>query len=175
MARKKRKAAIIPALAPELPTVEQLRTGDYIREFVMNADTGTKALAHRCVRDPVLRWERENRITDMQASTIRRMQGLWQAVHGTQKLTGRYGEPVPASTGDDGLGRVLEHRDDLRRIEGYFAGVQGYYMIFEKICRFGFTGPQACETNTVSERAARDKSLVIVQFISDYIAAREGW
>lgn len=175
MARKKRKAAIIPALAPELPTVEQLRTGDYIREFVMNADTGTKALAHRCVRDPVLRWERENKITDMQASTIRRMQGLWQAVYGTQKLTGRYGEPVPASTGEDGLGRVLEHRDDLRRIEGYFAGVQGYYSVFERVCRHGFTGPQACETDSVSERAARDRALVICQFIADMIATKEGW
>ena len=175
MARKKRKAAPIPAIAPELPTPEQLMTGNYVREFVMNADTGTKALAHRCVRDPVLRWEREGKITDMQASTIRRMQGLWQAVYGTQKLTGRYGEPVPASTGEESLSRILEHRDDLRRIEGYFAGVQQYYMIFERICRFGFTGPQACETDSVSERAARDKSLVIVQFVADFISAREGW
>ena len=175
MARKKRKAAPIPAIALELPTPEQLMTGDYIREFVMNAETGTKALAHRSVRDPVLRWEREGRITDMQASTIRRMQGLWQAVYGTQKVTGRYGEPVPASTGDDSLSRILEHRDDLRRIEGYFAGVQGWYSVFERVCRFGFTGPQACETGDVSERAARDRALVICQFVADFIAAKERW
>jgi hypothetical protein len=172
--RRKRKAPK-PPVALELPTAEQMMTGNYIREFVMNADTGTKALAHRCVRDPVLRWERERKLTDMQASTIRRMQGLWQAVYGTQKLTGRYGEPVPASTGDDGLARVLEHRDDIRRIEGYFAGVKGWYSVFERVCRWGFTAPEACETDGVTERAARDRALVIVQFVADFIAARERW
>jgi hypothetical protein len=176
MTRAKRKARKPLAAEPmDLPTPEQLKTGDYIREFVTDAESNTKAMAHRCVRDPVLRWERERRITDMQASTIRRMQGLWQAVYGSQKLTGRYGEPVPASTGDDGLGRVLEHRDDLRRIEGYFAGVQGWYSVFERVCRFGFTGPQACVTDSVSERAARDRALVIVQFVADFIAAKEKW
>jgi hypothetical protein len=123
----------------------------------------------------VLRGERERKLTDMQASTIRRMQGLWQAVYGTQKLTGRYGEPVPASTGDTGLARVLEHRSDLHRIEGYFAGVSAWYAIFERVCRFGFSGPQACETGDVSERAARDRALVICQFVADFIAAKERW
>jgi hypothetical protein len=174
MAKRKRKT--VPVFnPPELPTPEQLKTGDYIREFVTNADDNSKSMAHRCVRDPVLRWERDGKITDMQASTIRRMQSLWQAVYGTQKLTGRYGEPVPASTGDNGLARILEHQDDLRRIEGYFDGVKAWYMVFERVCRFGFTGPQACETDSVSERAARDKALTIVQFIADFIAARERW
>jgi hypothetical protein len=174
MAKRKRKQ--VAPLAPlDLPTPEQLKTGDYIRDFVTNAETNTKAAAHRCFRDPVLRWERENRITDMQASTIRRMQSLWQAVHGTQKLTGRYGEPVPASTGDSGQARLLEHQDDLRRIEGYFAGVSAWYGVFERVCRFGFTGPQACETNEVSERAARDRALVICQFVADIIATKERW
>jgi len=174
MARKKRKA--MQAVEPlDLPTPEQLKTGLYVREFITNADTNTKAMAHRSLRDPVLRWEADRKLTDMQASTIRRMQGLWQAVYGTQKLTGRYGEPVPASTGEDGLTRILEHRSDLHRIEGYFAGVQQYYMIFERVCRFGLTGPQACESDSVSERAARDRALVIVQMVADLIAAKEKW
>jgi hypothetical protein len=175
MARKKRKAAPIPVMEMDLPTVEQLKTGCYVREFITNADTGSKAMAHRSLRDPVLRWERDGKITDMQASTIRRMQGLWQAVHGLQRLTARYDEPCAPSTGGNACGREAQLRDDLRRIEGYFEGVRQYYMVFERVCRFGFTAPQACETNDVSERAARDKALVIVQFVSDFIATREGW
>ncbi len=174
MPRKKSKVAP-PVLEMDLPTPEQLKSGDYIREFVTSGETNTKAMAHRCVRDPVLRWEREKKLTDMQASTIRRMQGLWQAVYGTQMLTGRYGEALAPSTSLDAQERILEHQNDLRRIEGYFTGVRGWYGIFEKVCRFGFTGPQACVTNETGERAARERALVIVQFVADFIAVQEKW
>lgn len=174
MPRKKPKKQT-QAEPMDLPTIEQLKTGDYIRQFVTNAETNTKSMAHRSVRDPVLRWENDRKLTDMQASTIRRMQGLWQAVYGTQRLTGTYDEPVDASTGHTSDGRRLELRDELRRIEGYFIGVQQWYMVFERVCRFGFTGPQACEADTVSERASRERALVIVALVADFIAAREGW
>lgn len=176
MAKPKRKARKHVTVEPlDLPTVEQLKLGHYDRRFVMHAESGTKAMAHRSFRDPVLRWERDRRITDMQASTIRRMQSLWQAVYGTQRLTGRYSEPLAPCTADTPSMRSLGLRDDLRRIEGYFSGVQQWYGVFERVCRFGLTGPEACETVSVDERRARDKALVIVQFVADFIAAREGW
>lgn len=175
MPRKKPKKIAQPTEPMDLPTVEQLKTGDYIRQFVTNAETNSKSMAHRSMRDPVLRWENDLKITDMQASTIRRMQGLWQAVYGTQRLTGTYDEPVAASTGHVSDEMRLECRDELRRIEGYFAGVQQWYSVFERVCRFGFTGPEACETGAVSERASRDRALVIVCFVADWIATREKW
>jgi len=176
MPRTKRKARPQIIADPlDLPTPEQLKNGDYERGFVTHADTNTKATAHRSYRDPILRWERDRKITDLQASTIRRMQELWQAVYGTQRLTATYDEPVAGTTGHSSDERKLERRDELRRIEGHFAGVLGWYRSFELVCRFGLTGPQACETSAVSERAARDRALVIVQFCADWIATKEKW
>jgi hypothetical protein len=176
MAKAKRKARRQFAIEPlDLPTPEQLKSAPYVRDFVTHAESNTKATAHRCYRDPILRWEKDGKITDMQASTIRRMQGLWQIVYGTQKLIGTYGEQLARSTGDSGSEHKLALAGDLRRIEGYFAGLGAWYAIFEKVCRFGLTGPQACETNEVAERQARDKALVVVCFVADFIAAKERW
>lgn len=174
MPRTKRKARRIVEPG-DLPTIEQLRNGDFERDFITHAETNTKAMAHRSMKDPILRWERDRKLTDMQASTIRRMQSLWQAVYGTQKLIGTYDEPVAASTGETSDQRLAALRDDLRRIEGYFDGVRQWYMTFERVCRFSMTGPEACSTNDIAERQARDRALVVVQFIADYIAMRERW
>ena len=174
MPRLKKKAR--PIVEPgDLPTPEQLMTAPHDRVFVTHAETNTKAMAHRSLRDPILRWERDRKITDMQASTIRRMQSLWQAVHGTQRLTATYDEPVAGTTGHSSDERRLELRDELRRIEGHFAGVLGWYSTFERVCRFGLTGPEACVTSSVTERAARERALVIVCFVADFIAAKERW
>lgn len=174
-ARRKSRKFNLTAEPMDLPTPEQLRTELYVRDFVTHAETNTKAMAHRSMRDPVLRWERDGKLTDIQASTIRRMQALWQAVHGTQRLTARYSEPLAASSTETGDARLIGLRDDLRRIEGYFDGVRQWYGVFERVCRFGLTGPEACATDSVDERRARDRALVIVCFIADFIASKEGW
>ena len=177
MAKPKRKQRKVN-LAPEpmdLPTPEQLKSSLYVRDFVTHAETNTKAMAHRSMRDPVLRWERDGKITDQQAATIRQMQTLWQLVYGTKRLIGRYSEPLPPSTSESSDARLLGLRDDLRRIEGYFDGVKQWYGTFERVCRFGLTGPEACATDSVDERRARDRALVIVCFIADFIAAKEKW
>lgn len=176
MPRTKRKARPQVVVEPgDLPTVEQLRNGRFERDFITHAETNTKAMAHRSLRDPILRWEKDRKLTDMQASTIRRMQSLWQAVYGTQRLSARYDEPLAPSTAETSSERLLGLRNDLRRIEGYFEGLWQWYNTFERVCRFGLTGPEACETATVTERASRDRALVIVCFIADYIAMREKW
>ena len=176
MPRTKRKTRTPRIIEPgDLPTVEQLRNGRFDRDFVMHAESGTKAMAHRSLRDPILRWEKDRKLTDIQASTIRRMQALWQAVYGTQRLVGRYSEPLAPSTAETSDTRLMGLTDDLRRIEGYFDGLRQWYSTFERVCRFGLTGPEACETASVSERASRDRALVVVCFIADYIAMRERW
>lgn len=176
MPRVKRKARPQVQVEPgDLPTPEQLMSAPHIRDFVTHAESNTKAMAHRSMRDPILRWERERKLTDIQASTIRRMQALWQAVYGTQRLTARYSEPVASSTAETSDARLLGLRDDLRRIEGYFDGVGQWFMVFERVCRFGLTGPEACATDSVDERRARDRALVIVAFVADLIAAKERW
>jgi len=176
MPRRNRKRKLAdPREAGDLPTAEQLAHGTYERGFVTHAEQNTKSMAHRNLRDPILRWEKDRKITDMQASTIRRMQALWHAVYGTQRLTATYDEPVAGTTGHSSDARQLERRDELRRIEGHFAGVLGWYQTFERVCRFGLTGPDACVSDSVTERAARERALVIVCFVADFIAAREGW
>lgn len=176
MARRNHKAKPRPIVEPgELPTIDQLRNGDYERAFVTHAETNTKSMAHRSMRDPILRWEKDRKLTDIQASTIRRMQGLWQAVYGTQKLTGSYSEPVAASTAQTSDARLMGLRDELHRIEGYFDGVKQWYSTFERVCRWGLTGPEACATDSTDERRARDRALVIVAFVADLIASKERW
>lgn len=176
MPRIKRKARPHVQVEPgDLPTPEQLMTAPHIRDFVTHAETNTKSMAHRSLRDPILRWEKDRKLTDMQASTIRRMQALWQAVYGTQRLTGRYSEPLAPCTAETSDERLMGLRNDLRRIEGYFDGVGQWYMTFERVCRFGLTGPEACATDSVDERRARDRALVIVCFVADIIATKERW
>ena len=171
----RRKAKARPIIDPmEAPTIEQINTAPHTRDFVTHAETNTKSMAYRSFRDPILRWEKDRKITDIQANTIRRMQSLWQAVHGSQRLTARYAEPVSPST-DAGSERHYGLACDLRRIEAYFDGLASWYAIFERVCRFGLTGPEACATDSTDERRARDRALVIVAFVADIIATKERW
>jgi|GEM_PF-4840580 len=172
--RKTRRKAVAALAVSEAPTPEQLTNGNHCRDFVTHAETATKVMTYRN-QGLIARWHKSGKITDLQLSVIERMEELWFKVYGLQKLTGSYSEPL--SAGFDGQGadeRLLALRNDLRRIEGHFAGVQPWYSVFEKVCRFGMTGPEACETSQVTARASRDRVLVIVQFVADFIAAKEG-
>lgn len=174
MPRRKHKAR--PVLQTmEAPTIEQINTAPHTRDFVTHAETNTKSMAYRSFRDPILRWEKDRKLTDIQANTIRRMQSLWQAVYGTQRLTGRYSEPLAPCTAETSDERLMGLKNDLRRIEGYFEDLGQWYMAFERVCRFGLTGPEACATDSTDERRARDRALVIIAFVADIIAVKERW
>ena len=169
MPRRKRKHNQ-PYEAGDLPTPEQLAHGGYERGFLTHAETNTKAMAWVSRQDPIKRWESDRKLTDQQIATIEQMQTLWAAVYGNPKTTASYSEPVTAPTGNSGSEaaslRQIALRDELRGIEALFQGLEPYYMVFERICRWGMHPLQVARS--------REGALETVKFVADLIHAKRG-
>lgn len=160
MAKRRRKTALREP--GDTPTPEQLAKGHYDHGTITHAETQTHARGFRSSHDPIKRWEKDGKLTDCQIATIERMQTLWLLVHGHERLTANHGERIQ-QTGDTetGAARRLALRDELRAIESLFDGMQQWYSVFERICRFGHAPVSVC--------GDRERALTTVQFIADYI------
>lgn len=167
-AKRKRKQRTVPAIELVAPTPEQMVKGDAERDFVTHAETATKAMAHRVAHDPVERWYRDGKLSDTQLTTIHRMQEIWDVVHGEAKMTASYTEPSGCVSGDSGgmrcQERVLSLSKALCAVEDAFAGVRSWYFEFEQVCRFGI--------RPVDASGNRERSLTVVRFVADFIAAK---
>lgn len=168
----KRKASKRKTRVQELgdtPTPEQMAKGGYERKFITHADTATKAMAHENCNDTIGKWRRKGYLSSTEITTIERMQEAWDVVHGQAKLTASYSELSggPSSTlGCEGRQeRILALRDALRDIEAQFKGVDAWYFVFERICRFD-DHPLEVEKNN-------DRALLIVQFVCNIIDSRK--
>lgn len=165
MARRKNKRK--SAIVGDLPTPEGIMQGQAVREFVTHAETATKAMAHRVAHDPVERWFRDGKLTSVQKQTIERMQEIWDVVHGEAKLTASYQESYGCHSGGVGLRdqeRILTLSKALQAVEDAFAGVRPWYFEFEQVCRFGI--------RPVDASGNRERSLTVVRFVVDFIAAK---
>lgn len=177
MTRKNRNARkrAIPMPVEELvaPTPEQVAKG-YSPGFVMD-DNGLKAWAYRNTNhDPVERWLDNERIDQRQKSAIDLVRRLWNIVGIRQNVTANYGERI-GGTGsvEHNTAMYLDAKDDLKRIEGYFAGLDAYWQCFVNVCRFGQSaGVAGCELGFGS-RSSEVRAHQIVCFIADFIASKE--
>lgn len=153
MARAGRKRASRKALhiEAELPTVEQLRNGDFERDFVTHAETNTKAMTHRR-RDStiVLKWIEDERtavkekrlaagqvLFPIQAQRfIADCIALWEQV-GRQRLTANYGERIASGTYGDGMTQQSA-LNELHRFKSLLGPYQRHYWtVFENVLRHG--------------------------------------
>lgn len=169
-ARKQEAPIAVDLIAP---TPEQMARG-YTGDFVID-DQGRKAWAHRNTNhDPIERWMRDNRIDQRQKAVIDMMRRLWDLTGIRQKLTANYGERIAGSIcAESRTAMVIDAKDDLARIEGYFRGLEQYLRIFENVCRFGMSaGVAGCELGYGS-RSSEVRAHQIVAFVCDIISTRE--
>jgi len=177
MGRKNRNARKqAPMLdEPLAPPAEQLANGHWQRDYVLDENTGLKALAYRNTgHDPVARWLASNKLDQRQKAAIDTVRRLWDVVGIRQKITASYGE----RTGNGGCvelraNLVLDAMKDLERIEGYFHGLRQWWSVFENCCRFGEPAGQAGMAVGYAPKTAQTRALTTVQFIADIIADRE--
>jgi len=177
MARKNKRAQVkaspLPAVELVMPTPEQIARG-YSADFVMD-DDGLKAWAYRNNNhDPVERWLDSGRIDQRQKSAIDTVRRLWNIVGIRHNVTANYGERIGGSASvEHNTALYLDAKADLKRIEGYFEGLDPYWQCFVNVCRFGqAAGVAGCELGYGS-RSAEVRAHQIVCFIADIIATKE--
>lgn len=156
------------------PPPEQIARG-FKPGFVMD-DDGRQNMAYRNLGyDPVERWLEAGRLSPIQKTAIDTVRRLWGILGVSQRTTANYGERIAGACGGEHMTAVyLDAKQDLARIEGYFAGVKPYWAIFQNVCRFGQSSGAAGEEHGFSPKAAQVKALVTVRFVADFIAAKEG-
>lgn len=178
MARKNSKARKAKHVAIEelvAPTPEQMARG-YDGGFVMD-DNGRQAWAYRNTNhDPVERWLDNNRLDQRQKAAIDHMRRLWDLVGIHQRVTANYGERI-AGGGSCEIASLamIEAKQDLKRIEGYFVGLAPYWNVFVNVCRFGMAAGTAGADLGFGTRTGADRAHQIVVFIADYIAMKENF
>lgn len=160
---------------PASPPQEQIDRGGFHQDYVLDENTGLKALAYRNTgHDPVARWLRDGKLDQRQKAAIDTVRRLWDLVGIRQRVTANYGERLGGSVNAELCSlTVLEAMEDLDRIEGYFAGLSPYWRIFENVCRFGEAAGTAGESVGYSPKSAQVRALTTVCFVADIIATRE--
>lgn len=168
MGKRKRK----PIFLGERPTREQMARGDIERQFVTHAESATKAMAHVSHQNAVQRWKRAGRLSDTQIAAIDLCEALWGNLEVSPRLTAAYGEAIRATGNEETrAAAILDTREQLRRIEGYFTGLEKWWDVFENVCRFGQADGGV--DLGYSTRTAKEQAFTVVCFIADTIAQNE--
>lgn len=175
MARKGRQAKRLPADPMVTPTQAQLENGSYERKFITHTETNTKAMAFVSDHDPVERWLRAGRLSDTQETAIIFVRRLWELAGIKQSVTANYGERIPGSGNSERRAiNEIEAREDLHRIIDYFpTPLDGYYRLFENVCRHGMPAGVAGGALGFGTRSAQDRAHQIVAFVADIISSKE--
>lgn len=123
---------------------------------------------------PVMRWIAAGKLSDTQAISIQLCYRLWGVAGLSSRTTSSYGERIPAAvTQDERLALVeIEAREDLHRFQDYVPAL--YWSIFENVCRFDEPAGVAGSRLGFGARSAEDRAHMVVCFVADTIAMREG-
>lgn len=177
MARARRKQRKIEAaFEPRvLPTPEQLKSGEFVDDFITQVDSNTKAKAFRRT-SLVERWMQEDPKTFNEPA--RRVIGdcllLWAKL-GEPRLIALYGERLAASSNGDG-----HTAHDAQRQLGDMKDALGphmrqYWAVWENVLRFGASAGVAGShfANNSAQRIQSAK--VIVGMVANVLAGKMGY
>lgn len=158
-------------------STEAANHGAYVDEFVTHGETSTKVQTKRNVKaSPLAYWKAQNMLTATQEAAISYCIRLWEFLPPMPATTAQYGERIPSSdSGHESEAAVnawLDAIDDLRRVEGYIP--RSYWQVFENCIRFDEPAGVAGSSLGYSGRSGKAKAHVIVCFVADIIAMKEG-
>jgi hypothetical protein len=176
MAKAKRKARRQFAIEPlDLPTPEQIRNGDFERDFVTHAESNTKALTFRRRDSSIVEtWVREGGpgFDHGAARVIADCQTFWQRM-GDPRVTANYGERIPSSTHGEGYSQ--QEASDEIAYRKKLIGVPAYWDVFENAVRHnepaGVAGSRFANNRPQQIQSAK----VIVGFVASLLAAKLGY
>lgn len=125
---------------------------------------------------PLAYWKAQNMLTATQEAAISYCIRLWEFLPPMPATTAQYGERIPSSdSGHESEAAVnawLDAISDLRRVEGYIP--RSYWQVFENCIRFDEPAGVAGSSLGYSGRSGKAKAHVIVCFVADIIAMKEG-
>lgn len=152
-------------------TPEQLAKGSY-----RPSDEKGVGRRYQNNHDPVQRWKAGRKLTQPQVVVIDKCRALWSITENKaiQKVTATYGERM-ATGGSNELGIIALHdaEVDLKRITGYFKGLETWWNIFENVVRFGEPAGVAGSQMGAGGKTAQARAHIIVCFVADIIAMKE--
>jgi hypothetical protein len=135
--RKRRSnAAITPH---DLPTIEQIRNGDFVRDFVTHAETNTKVIAYKRRDSTILeRWLSEPNAGVLFPVQAQRFIGdcllLWFRC-GSPRTTSNYGERIASGRYDAGFDQLAAIKE-LERFRSHLGPYQRHmWPCFENVVR----------------------------------------
>lgn len=141
------------------------------------AGNESKAATKRNTKaSPLAYWKAQNMLTATQEAAIAYCIRLWEFLPPMPATTAQYGERIPSSdSGHESEAAVnawLDAIDDLRRVEGYIP--RSYWQVFENCIRFDMPAGVAGSDLGFTGRSGRTKAHLIVCFVADLVAMKEG-
>lgn len=176
MAKAKRKPRKpIFAEAGDLPTVEQIRNGDFERDFITHAESNTKAMTWRRRDSSIVEtWVREAGpgFDHGAARVIADCQTFWGRM-GAPSVTAQYGERIASSTHGEGYSQQ-EAADEIAHRKRLI-GIPAYWDVFENVVRHnepaGVAGSRFAKNRPQQIQSAK----IIVGFVASLLAAKLGY
>lgn len=178
MTRAKRKARKHVTVEPmDLPTIEQIRNGEFERDFVTHVGSNTKAMVYRRKDSTIVeRWLREDPATfgEPARRVIADCITLWSQM-GEPRTIANYGERIAATNDSDGYraDRARRRLDDMREALGPY--MRHYWAVWENVLRHnepaGIAGSRFA--NNPAQRIQSAK--VIVGMVANTLAGRLGY
>lgn len=177
MTKPKRRKRTEPVAVVE-PTEAQLANGDYQLVHMPNPEGGNRVAPVFVNRGgtPVMRWIAAGKLSDTQQVAISVVLRLWRILGCEGRVAATYGEhmaPCTITETPELIERIVEAREDLKRIEGHFHGLDAWWEVFENVVRFDEPAGVSGSRLGFGARSAEDRAHTTVCFVADIIATRE--
>jgi len=128
---------------------------------------------------PLQRWKATKQLSASQELAIEHCLRLWDLAGIKEPATtAAYGERIPGNGRPDPewvTAQIIDAKDDLRRIEGYFRdGARKYWQVFENCIRYDEpAGRVGSRIMGWSDRQATNSARLTVQFVADIVCMNE--
>lgn len=176
MSKTKRKAKRREANLSEIldgPTEAQLANGHYVRDFVMQADNATQAMAWtNRGGTPVMRWATSGKLNVRQLTAIERCQSLWRILDSSPSVTAQYGERIQSTGSEETRAtKWLAAKDEMLRIQGYVSKTA--WNVYQNVCRWHMPAGVAGGELGYGSRSAEVRAHTLVCEVADRIVEEE--
>jgi muconolactone delta-isomerase len=161
---------------PLVPKAAQ-RHGDYQDDTLYEVNDNGAVVRIAAKRNhggcPLDRWSAANKLSMKQLAVISTCLRLWRLAGLNPRVTANYGERLAGGgNADHGAVNEVEAREDLRRLQSYVPA--GYWGVWENIVRHGYAASEAGVGQGYVGKSAGHRAHLIVCFVADTIAMREG-